>query len=119
MTAFCNVLPRKIRICETALTHTRWASVGSITEENCHPVNNYTTIQSTPAYPYYPGIEAQINVVLNGDIDNYPALRQALETGSELIAPEVTTDTKIIPLQIEKYLKAGQNLTEVVPPGRQ
>ena len=49
---------------------------------------------------------------MNGDIDNYQALRQALETGSELIAPQVTTDTKIIPLQIEKYLKEGQNLTE-------
>jgi glucosamine--fructose-6-phosphate aminotransferase (isomerizing) len=97
---------------ETALTHTRWASVGSITEENCHPVNNYTTIQSKPAYPHYCNIETQINVVLNGDIDNYQALRQALETESELIAPQVTTDTKIIPLQIEKYLKAGQDLTE-------
>ena len=98
--------------CETALTHTRWASVGSITEENCHPVNNYATTAPPPAYPCYPGAEAQINVVLNGDIDNYPALRQALETGGELIAPQVTTDTKIIPLQIEKYLKAGQNLTD-------
>jgi glutamine---fructose-6-phosphate transaminase (isomerizing) len=98
--------------CETALTHTRWASVGSITEENCHPVNNYTTISSPPAYPLYPGAAAQINAVLNGDIDNYPVLRQALEADGELIAPSVTTDTKIIPLQIEKYLKAGKNLPE-------
>ena len=99
-------------ICETALTHTRWASVGSITEENCHPVNNYTTGQAIPVYPRYPGAEAQINVVLNGDIDNYPALRQTLEEGGDLIAPAVTTDTKIIPLQIEKYLKAGEKLSD-------
>ena len=98
--------------CETALTHTRWASVGSITEENCHPVNNYTTVSSTSVYPFYPGARAQINAVLNGDIDNYPALRQELEKDGELIAQQVTTDTKIIPLQIEKYLKAGQNLSE-------
>ena len=101
-----------VAVCETALTHTRWASVGSITEGNCHPMNNYTTIQSTPAYSRYPGIAAQINVVLNGDIDNYPALRIALEEGGDLIAPQVTTDTKIIPLQIEKYLQEGQNLSD-------
>ncbi|MEN6622645.1 MAG: SIS domain-containing protein, partial [Smithella sp.] len=98
--------------CETALTHTRWASVGSITEENCHPVNNYTNVLTAPAYPCYPGVQMQINAVLNGDIDNYPALRQTLETDGALIAQSVTTDTKIIPLQIEKYLKAGKNLTE-------
>jgi len=99
-------------ICETALTHTRWASVGAITEVNCHPVNNHTLVPSASAYPRYPDLDAQINVVLNGDIDNYPALRKELETVSELIAEEVTTDTKIIPLQIEKYLKSGENLTE-------
>jgi glucosamine--fructose-6-phosphate aminotransferase (isomerizing) len=99
-------------VCETALTHTRWASVGAITEENCHPVNNYKITSFPSTFPLYPGIEAQINVVLNGDIDNYPALRQALETENELIASGVTTDTKIIPLQIEKYLKNGINLAE-------
>lgn len=99
-------------VCETALTHTRWASVGAITEENCHPVNNNTTNASTSSYSLYPYTEAQINVVLNGDIDNYPVLRKVLETENELIAPQVTTDTKIIPLQIEKYLKEGKNLTD-------
>jgi len=98
--------------CETALTHTRWASVGSITEENCHPVNNYKLDQKNPHFPFYQNSVAHINVVLNGDIDNYPALRAGISAEKELIAPEVTTDTKIIPLQIEKYLKTGNDLTE-------
>lgn len=99
-------------VCETALTHTRWASVGAITEENCHPVNNYTTLLPQSGYPAYPGMEGQINVVLNGDIDNYPALREAIEADGERIAPLITTDTKIIPLQIEKYLTAGKRLAD-------
>jgi glucosamine--fructose-6-phosphate aminotransferase (isomerizing) len=51
-------------------------------------------------------------VILNGDIDNYLSLREALEKKGDLIAPELTTDTKIIPLQIEKYLVEGHDLTE-------
>ena len=99
-------------VCETALMHTRWASVGSITEENCHPVNNYKPNQTSPVFPFYPKSAVHINVILNGDIDNYPALYTGLEIDKEPINTEVTTDTKIIPLQIEKYLKAGQNLAE-------
>jgi glutamine---fructose-6-phosphate transaminase (isomerizing) len=98
--------------CDTALLHTRWASVGSITEENCHPVNNYVPNQMDPSYPFYSGSFANINVILNGDIDNYPALHNALELEGEQIDAKVTTDTKIIPLQIKKYLKDGQSLAE-------
>ncbi|MCX5839286.1 MAG: SIS domain-containing protein [Deltaproteobacteria bacterium] len=104
---------------ETAFTHTRWASVGSITEVNCHPIGNFTPSPGdAPAeagrkhYPAYGIGPWTIHVVLNGDIDNYQTLREALEAEGGTIAPEVTTDTKIIPLRIEKYLLAGRNLIE-------
>ena len=95
---------------ETAFTHTRWASVGSITEENCHPIGNFTRLSGNSS-TCGKGCRT-IHVVLNGDIDNYQTLREALGEECGRIAPEVTTDTKIIPLQIEKYLRAGHDMTD-------
>jgi len=101
---------------ELSMAHTRWASVGSITVENCHPVNNFAPSGSdagTERTRPRPGRSVgSISVVLNGDIDNYAALRDALEARGETVAAEVTTDTKIIPLEIERYLRAGDDLTE-------
>jgi len=98
---------------DVSMAHTRWASVGAITDQNSHPVNNYTLgSQAIKDYPRYGKGNWVINVVLNGDVDNFQTLRNVLEHKSVFIAPDMTTDTKIIPLQIEEYLLAGYNLTE-------
>ncbi|MBU4388392.1 MAG: SIS domain-containing protein [Proteobacteria bacterium] len=85
--------------------HTRWASVGGITEPNCHPVDN----KGTKNISDKSGI---IHVCLNGDIDNYIELKEAYESKGNIIHKDITTDTKIIPLQIEKYILQGNDLEE-------
>lgn len=89
----------------TISAHTRWASVGAISEPNCHPVDNNTTGSSTPKS----GI---IHACLNGDIDNYMRLKNEYEQDGGVIPPDITTDTKIIPLQIEKYIHQGVEVQE-------
>ncbi|MCU0559069.1 MAG: SIS domain-containing protein [Desulfobacterales bacterium] len=89
----------------TVNAHTRWASVGAITEANCHPVDNRSETGQAAAT----GI---IHACLNGDIDNFLELKEALERQGERIPQEVTTDTKIIPLQVESYLRQGYDVAE-------
>ncbi len=86
-------------VLHTVLSHTRWASVGAITEANCHPIDNRTLSDNGP--------KGTIHVCLNGDIDNFMELKAAFEHTGGLIHHDITTDTKIIPLQIEKYIQKG------------
>ena len=103
--------------CASTLCHTRWASVGSISPENCHPVNNAVMSHHSGDaggernFPFYGSGYWSVNVALNGDIDNYHDLRGTWESDEKWISPEVTTDTKIIPLQVENYLARGYDLT--------
>ncbi len=83
----------------TVLGHTRWASVGMISQPNAHPVDS--TEAAGPARPY-------VVAALNGDVDNFADLK-ALD-GLQ-IAPEITTDAKVIPTLVSRRLAGGNDLT--------
>jgi glucosamine--fructose-6-phosphate aminotransferase (isomerizing) len=101
------------------IAHTRWASVGIINEQNCHPVDNTILCEGQPYVlnlpedsPYGPG-PAHIFACLNGDIMEYLQLRDELEQdGRFAIQGEITTDTKIIPVRVQHYLAQGHLLED-------
>ncbi len=96
---------------QTTIAHTRWASVGQISEPNCHPVDNVIT-QTSGGRESYDSKEI-IHVCLNGDIDNYLILKEEFEKEAKRSIPsQITTDTKIIPLQIQRYYDSGHPIEE-------
>jgi len=101
---FLGLLASADHLYHTVSAHTRWASVGEITEPNCHPVDGAT--------PRAVSDEPIIHICLNGDIDNYVELKLEYEKEGDRVEKEITTDTKIIPLQIKRYLNSGSAIEE-------
>ena len=81
------------------LGHTRWASIGIISQPNAHPVDSLELDDS--AGPF-------VAAVLNGDVDNFADLKAA--DGLRLAA-EITTDAKVIPALVSHRLVEGADLT--------
>ncbi len=79
----------------TVLGHTRWASVGIISQANAHPLNQEELGAQTSPY---------VIAALNGDVDNYADLKAAQGLR---IAPEITTDAKVIPVLVARRMAEG------------
>ena len=87
------------RASAVVLGHTRWASIGIISQPNAHPVDSLEV--DGPGGPY-------VTAALNGDVDNFADLKAA--DGLRLAA-EITTDAKVIPTLVSHRLAEGADLT--------
>jgi len=92
---------RSPAVTATVVAHTRWASMGLVSQANAHPLNSDEEGSAAPG-PYVVG-------VLNGDIDNYAQL-----VGSEgaRFPAGVTTDAKLVPTLVSRHLATGVALVD-------
>ncbi len=76
------------------LAHTRWASIGIISEANAHPLNSELLGEDVP---YVIG-------AINGDVDNYAEL---FDAAGVRVPPAITTDSKTVPALMGRRLAEG------------
>ena len=101
----------------TVLGHTRWASIGIISQPNAHPMNSdelepqrpQQRRADDPVADRPPSEVPYVTAVLNGDVDNFADLKVA---DGLRIAPEITSDAKVIPTLVSHRLSAGDEPLE-------
>ena len=81
----------------TVLCHTRWASVGIVSEANAHPLDSCELGDPCAS----PGAGPYVVAAANGDVDNHMSLR---EREALRIPPDITTDGKVIPTLVSRRL---------------
>ncbi len=87
------------RASAVVLGHTRWASIGIISQPNAHPVDSHELDLVDGPY---------VTAALNGDVDNFADLKAA---DGLRVAAEITTDAKVIPTLVSRRLAEGADLT--------
>ena len=92
----------------SVLGHTRWASVGIISEPNCHPVNGEQMEQPGAAQTGAAQLPYTV-AVLNGDVDNHADIK--VNHALHLAGP-ITTDAKVIPAVMAMHAATSSDLGE-------
>lgn len=88
------------RSAAVVLGHTRWASIGIISQPNAHPVDSHELDRVDGPY---------VTAALNGDVDNFADLKSA---DGLRVAAEITTDAKVIPTLVSRRLAEGASLID-------
>jgi len=80
----------------SVLGHTRWASVGVVSEANAHPLDSVRADG---------GSTSLVTAVQNGDIDNY---LEIINNDGLSLPADITSDAKVMPVLCSSYIEGGE-----------